>query len=117
MTQQAQLKEEFKEDYEILASKFHKQEADLAFIMGDYEKAMATATKGLELVKQVNTTDTATRKASNNTQRDLLNLIVRIRSSLEKKLAKDLRDEIGQQHELGTTFLAEHEEKTLKESV
>jgi len=28
------LKEEFGEDYTILASKFYKQEADLAFIMG-----------------------------------------------------------------------------------
>lgn len=36
---QEDLKTEFKEDYEILASKFFKQKADLAFIMLKNEEA------------------------------------------------------------------------------
>jgi len=44
------LKEEFKEDYDILASKFFKQAADLAFIMGKLPEAKAAAEKGLEII-------------------------------------------------------------------
>ena len=47
------LKEEFKEDYDILASKFFKQEADLAFIMGKLPEAKAAAEKGLLLIKNI----------------------------------------------------------------
>ena len=47
------LKTEFAEDFDILASKFFKQEADLAFIMGKLPEAKAAAEKGLLLIKNI----------------------------------------------------------------
>ena len=49
----AGLQEDFKEDYEILASKFYKQEAELAFIMGKLQDAKSAAEKGMALVTKV----------------------------------------------------------------
>lgn len=105
-----ELKTEFKEDYEILASKFFKQKADLAFIMLNNEEAKTAVDKGIELVKQVKTDDEATRKASNHTQRDLLNLLVRIRSRLENTDGQTIRGQESAKHGMCSTFLKGHDE-------
>ena len=47
------LQAEFKEDFELLASKFYKQEAELAFIMGKLQEAKSAAEKGMALVTKV----------------------------------------------------------------
>lgn len=46
-----ELKDEFKPDYAIVASKFYMQKANLAFIMGKLEEAKDAAEKGYDLVK------------------------------------------------------------------
>lgn len=46
-----ELKDEFKPDYAIVASKFYMQKANLAFVMGKLEEAKDAAEKGYNLVK------------------------------------------------------------------
>lgn len=105
------LKGDFGEDYNILASKFYKQQADLAFVMGNLAEAKVAAEKGLELVKQVDLdTDAQTRKATDHCHRDLLNLVVRVRSKLEKKDASELRREVAQETGKNITFMAQHDD-------
>ena len=53
------LKDDFKHDFAIVASKFYLQKANLDFIFGEFEEAKQTAAKGLELVSQVENTDDA----------------------------------------------------------
>ena len=108
------LKEEFKEDYDILASKFWKQKADLAFIQGKNEEAKAATEKGLELVVKVVCDDENTQKATNHCHRDLLNLLVRVRSRMEKKEARGIRTEEGKNRNIGTTFLKLHDDAKVK---
>ena len=114
------LKEEFKEDYDILASKFYKQEADLAFIMGKLPEAKVAAEKGLAIIVNVSDeSDAATKKATQHCHRDLLNLFVRVRSRLENKEALVIRQEECTKRGMPTTFLTMHDEmqKTLEDEV
>ena len=86
------LEEEFGEDYPIVASKFYMQQANLAFVYQRYEDAEKAVSKGLELVKQVDTKDEEIQRASNHTHRDLLNLHVRLTARRDKKDAQELED-------------------------
>jgi len=49
-----ELKEVFKEDYGIVATKFYLQAANVNFITGDYETSLKHALNGLEIVDTVN---------------------------------------------------------------
>ena len=111
MKTQAELKTEFGEDYAIVASKFYMQQANINFIGGDLEKAKEAAERGIELVAEVKTDDEDIRKASNHTQRDLLNLLVRARSRLENRDAREIRSEMSAKHGLGPTFMTMHDKQ------
>lgn len=109
------LKEQFGEDYPIVASKFYMQQANLAFVHQRYEEAKNAVAKGLELVKQVKTTEEDIQRASNHTQRDLLNLHVRLTARLEQRDPTEIRKEVAQKYGFkGITFMNAHDEKAKK---
>ena len=109
---QESLREKFADDWNIVGSKFFLQQANLSFVNEDLEASKASAEKGLELAltPSVNQ-DADTKQAQDRTKRDLLNLIIRIRSRLEKTDARTLRIEESKKQGLGITFLAQHEDQ------
>ncbi len=105
------LKEEFGEDYPIVASKFYMQQGKLAFVMNKLDAAEQAAEQGIVLVKQVKTTEEDIKKASDHTQRDLLNLLVRVKAKKEGRDASIVRKEIADKYSMGTTFLEIHDKQ------
>ena len=57
----------------------------MAFILGNDDLAKTAAEKGIELVVQVKSDEEAIKKASMHTQRDLRNLLVRLRARMERR--------------------------------
>jgi len=108
------LKATFGEDYAIVASKFFMQQANLAFVYGKLEEAKAAAESGLELVVTVSTEDEDIKKASNHTQRDLLNMLVRVRAKLEGVEARQLRAEVAEKRGIALTFMAGQDQEMKK---
>ena len=104
------LKDELEPDYAIIASKFYMQQANIAFMHGDIQKAKDAAEKGFELVLQVDTKEADIREASSQTQRDLMNMLLRTRARLEKKDVRELRKEFSKTYGIGLTFLKTHDE-------
>ena len=54
------------------------------------------------------------RKASNHTQRDLLNLMVRVRARIEGRDARLIRKEESTNRGMGETFFATHDKQEEK---
>ena len=106
------LKADFGEDYAIICSKFYLQKANLQFFSGKLEEAKQTAVEGVKLVKQVkNIDDEGTRSATMRCLRDLLNLIVRIRTRLEGGNSAAIRKQVSEENGVGITFMKLHDEK------
>lgn len=74
------IREDLGEDFSIVVSKFYMQQANLAYLTGKLDLAVEAAEKGIELTQKVETDEEDTRKASMQTQRDLLNLLTRARA-------------------------------------
>ena len=112
-----ELKNDFEEDYNICASKFYMQHANLSFVHSKFEEAKQAALTGLALVKEVKSVnDEDVDKATQQTQRDLLNMITRSRSKLENRPASEIRQELATEHGFdGLTFLKVHDKQ--KESL
>lgn len=85
------IREDLGEDFAIVVSKFYMQQANLAFVTGKLELAIEAATKGIELTKQVNTEEEDTKRASNHTARDLMNLLTRAKAKHEGRNATEIR--------------------------
>ena len=101
------LKTEFGEDYATVVSKFFLQIANVNFILKKSDEALDACGKGLELCKQVNVEeDLEIRRSVNNARRDMLNIMVRIKSRQDKsKSAQQLRTEMAAEHGLDNTFM------------
>ncbi len=87
------------------------QQGKLAFVMNKLDAAEKAAEQGIVLVKQVKTTEEDIKKASDHTQRDLLNLLVRVKAKKEGRDATIVRKEIADKYSMGTTFLEIHDKQ------
>ena len=103
-------KEEFKEDYGVLAVKYYLQAANISFIMSDFESAKKSAIKGLEIVAVTRITPDI-KQPMMNSRRDLLN--VKIRASNKIDSSEDpweLRRAEASSNNLDLTLMPNEEE-------
>ena len=54
-------------------------------------------TEDIWLIKQIDTNEADTKQASLQTQRDMLNLLTRVRARLENRKAAEIRQEIARE--------------------
>lgn len=100
------LKEEFAEDYGVVASKFFVQQANVKFIAKDFPAAVEAAKKGVELCKDIKDDDLEIMRSVNNARRDLLNVLLRATIKLDpSQKSAELRKQISAEHNLDQTFM------------
>ena len=100
------LKDDFAEDYPIVASKFFVQLANIKFILQDYESAMEAGKKGVVLCKGIKDDDLEVMRSINNARRDLLNIILRSTVKLDPtQKSSELRKKLAEENELDITFM------------
>ena len=103
-------KEEFKDDYGILAVKYYLQAANICFIMSDFEQAKNFAQKGLEIIGVTKVTP-ETKQPMANSNRDLLNVKIRSSNKLDSTMDPwKLRIEEAQSNNMDLTLMPKEEE-------
>ena len=103
-------KEEFKDDYGILAVKYYLQAANICFIMSDFEQAKNFAQKGLEIIGVTKVTP-ETKQPMVNSKRDLLNVKIRSSNKLDSTMDPwQLRIEEAQSNNMDLTLMPKEEE-------
>ena len=107
------LRESFGDDFAVVVSKFYAQAASVAFVTNKFESALSHAEKGLKLMDEVDLEkeDAAVKKNMRLAKRDLLNLLVRTQARLTGRSSTDLRHELAKKHDLGSTFMSEHDDQ------
>ena len=90
------LKDEFGEDYAVVATKFYVQQASIKFILRDYQKAKESANLGISLCAEVKEEDLEIKRSVNNAKRDLMNVLLRSTVKLDpSKDSATLRKEMA----------------------
>lgn len=71
------------------------QRAHVAFAMGSHKLAKTAVEKGIELIKEFEPSGPEQEKEVAIRQRDMLNLLTRVRAKLEDRAVIELREEIA----------------------
>merc|ERR1712151_553922 len=103
-----ELREEFKDDYGIVATKFYLQAANINFITGNFEEARKNALKGLEVVESLDHSkipEEDIRRSMHNTKRDLLNVKIRTTAKLDSIDPWNLRAEEAEKNNLSISLM------------
>ena len=99
-----ELKDEFKDDFAILAIKYYLQAANVNFIMANYEEALKNALKGLHII-ETSPSSPDIQKSVDNSRRDLLNIKIRSTAKIEKIDPWKMREDEAEALQLGVTLM------------
>ena len=112
MTGMQGIKTELGKNFSFVASLYYMQRAHVAFAMGSHNLAKTAVEKGIELIKEFKPSGPEQEKEVAIRQRDMLNLLTRVRAKLENRPVNELREEIATEQGLPTMFTNEYEKAT-----